>query len=450
MTGFSPLRIGIDGFNLAMARGTGVATYARTLSHCLEQMGHPVDVLYGMDITRYMSPTLREIMFFDRLGQDTPQRRTKLFSARWWQNRRSDLLGEEAVTIPISGRVEARSFISRLPAYDRLFNAPFLFERAAKRYRTFKRFTPVSISNPPQIMHWTYPLPIYLKGAINIYTMHDLVPLRLPYTTLDDKGYYSRLIADLCKNADGICTVSEASRNDIINFHPEAADKIYNTYQSVHPNQKVISLSPEHVEKEIDGAFGLKTDSYFLFFGSFEPKKNIGRIIEGFLEADTQRKLVLVGAMAWKSEQEVRFLERGIQLNRIMKIDYLPETLLGALIRGARAVLFPSLSEGFGLPVLEAMALGTATLTSKEGALREVAGDNAVLVDPYDISAITAGIEKLDRDNELCAKLAHEGPFRAANFDMPHYAKRLESMYEKFLRDYADKNDSRNITSKSK
>lgn len=71
MTGFSPLRIGIDGFNLAMARGTGVATYARTLSHCLEQMGHPVDVLYGMDITRYMSPTLREIMFFDRLGQDT-------------------------------------------------------------------------------------------------------------------------------------------------------------------------------------------------------------------------------------------------------------------------------------------------------------------------------------------------------------------------------------------
>lgn len=435
MKGFSPLRIGIDGFNLAMARGTGVATYARTLSRCLEQMGHHVDVLYGMDITRHMSPALREVMFFDRFGQDIPQRRTKLFSSRWWQNRRADFLGEEAVTIPISGRVEARSFINRLPACDRLLNVPFLFEKAAKRYRTLKRFTCLSIPNPPQIMHWTYPLPIYLKDSINIYTMHDLVPLRLPYTTLDDKGYYSRLIADLCKKADGICTVSEASRNDIISFHPEAAAKIHNTYQSVHPSQKVINLSSAQVEKEINGAFGLKNDSYFLFFGSFEPKKNIGRIIEGFLEADTKRKLVLVGAMAWKSEQEVRFLERGIQLNRIMKVDYLPDTLLGALIRGARAVLFPSLSEGFGLPILEAMALGTATLTSKEGALREVAGDNAVLVDPYDISAITSGIEQLDRDNELCRKLAHEGPFRAANFDMPNYARRLEAMYKKILHD---------------
>lgn len=439
MKGFSPLRIGIDGFNLAMARGTGVATYARTLSYCLEQMGHHVDVLYGMDITRYMSPALREVMFFDGLGQDIPQRKAKFFSARWWRNRRSDFLGEEAVTIPISGRVESRSFINRLPAYDRLLNAPFLFEKAAQRYRTLKRFTPLSIPNPPQIMHWTYPLPIYLKGAINIYTMHDLVPLKLPYTTLDDKKYYSRLIADICEKADGICTVSEASRNDIINFHPEAAEKTYNTYQSVQPSQKIINMSSAQVEKEIDAAFGLKFDSYFLFFGSFEPKKNIGRIIESFLEADTQRKLVLVGAMAWKSEQEVRFLERGIQLNRIMKIDYLPDTLLGALIRGARAVLFPSLSEGFGLPVLEAMALGTATLTSQEGALREVAGNNAVLVDPYDISAITCGIEKLDRNNELCNKLAHEGPFQASNFDMPHYAARLNSMYEKFMREYRSK-----------
>lgn len=439
MTVSSSIRIGIDGFNLAMARGTGVATYARTLSHCLKQMGHPVDVLYGMNITRHMSPALREVMFFDKLGQDTIQRKTKFFSARWWQNRCSDLLGEEAVSIPISGRVEARGLISRLPAYDRLFNVPFLFERASKRYRTFKRFTAIRIPDPPKIMHWTYPLPIYLEGAINIYTMHDLVPLRLPYTTLDDKGYYSRLIADLCKKADAICTVSEASRNDIIDFHPEAAAKIYNTYQSVHPNKKVLNLSQQNVSKEISGAFGLEVESYFLFFGSFEPKKNIGRIIEGFLEANTQRKLVLVGAMAWKSEQEVRFLDRGIQLNRIVKIDYLPETLLGALIRGARAVLFPSLSEGFGLPVLEAMALGTATLTSREGALMEVAGDNAVLVDPYDISQITAGIETLDRDDELCSKLANEGPIRAAHFDMPHYANRLSLMYEEILKNTPNK-----------
>ncbi|WP_342629173.1 glycosyltransferase family 1 protein [Nguyenibacter vanlangensis] len=430
----TPIRVGIDGFNLALPRGTGVATYARTLSRCLTGMGHKVDVLYGMNITHRMSTDLREVIFFDSLGQEVPTRRTKLFSSRWWRERRGDLAGYDAVPIPLSGRVDARGFTARMPAHDRLLNVPELFHRAALHYRYARRFTTVRIPDPPAIMHWTYPLPIRVTGALNIYTMHDLVPLRLPHTTLDNKSYYFRLIKDLCIQADGICTVSEASKSDIIDFFPQAAPKIHNTYQSIAPGHEILEKAETEIAREIHGAFGLEMDSYFLFFGSFEPKKNIGRVIEGFLESKSSRRLVLVGAMAWKSEQELRFLERGIQLGRIVKIDYLPESLLGALIRGARAVLFPSLSEGFGLPVLEAMAFGTAVLTSREGAPREVAGEDALLVDPYDTAAITDGIDRLDRNDALCTRLAAAGPSRAALYDMDHYARRLGTMYDTVLK----------------
>ena len=92
----SVLRIGIDGFNLALGRGTGVATYARTLSHCLTRMGHKVDVVYGMAITPRTPPPLREVIFFDSLGTEPAPRRTKVLSRRWIDDRQAEWLGTGA------------------------------------------------------------------------------------------------------------------------------------------------------------------------------------------------------------------------------------------------------------------------------------------------------------------------------------------------------------------
>jgi glycosyltransferase involved in cell wall biosynthesis len=139
--------------------------------------------------------------------------------------------------------------------------------------------------------------------------------------------------------------------------------------------------------------------------------------------------LVIVGAMAWKSESELRHLKRGQSSGRVMHLEYLPEPALNRLIRGARAVLFPSLTEGFGLPVLEALALGTPVLTSREGALPEVAGEAAIFVDAYDVGVITAGIAHLDQDDATCAALRAAGPKQAEIFSMQAYQERLRRMY---------------------
>jgi len=426
-------RVGVDGFNMAMRHGTGIATYGRTLTHALSDMGHAVDVVFGMNISKRTSPALREVIFFDSLDDEHVRKPAVFFSPRWWIDLADAITGLEAVEIALSGRVEHRGFAQRLPEYDRLLNVPALFRAAQRHYRNHKRFLTFKVANPPAVMHWTYPLPIRMLGAKNIYTIHDLVPLRLPYTTLDDKGMHFRLIRDIVRSADMICTVSEASERDIVGFFGDSAGKVFNTYQSLVPRGEAPARTQAEIDAKLGGLFNLKPDGYFLFFGSLEPKKNIGRIIEAFLATPTARQLVIVGSRAWKSENELRFLERGVKARRIRQFDYLPQGELTALIRGARAVLFPSLTEGFGLPVLEALSLGTPVLTSHEGALPEIAGEAACFADAYDSESIARGIARLDTDDEFCAGLRANGPIRAETFTMPAYQERLSALYARAL-----------------
>ena len=147
-----------------------------------------------------------------------------------------------------------------------------------------------------------------------------------------------------------------------------------------------------------------------------------------------QRPLILIGGRSWLDEGEVALLNQikrdgGANADRIRQYDYLSFSTLVSLIRGARAVLFPSLYEGFGLPVLEAMALSTAVLTSTGGALPEVAGDAALLVDPHDVQAIKMGISALDVDEDLRSELERRGPVQAAKFSPASYQARLLQAY---------------------
>jgi len=431
--GFSPggpVRIGIDGFNLAMAQGTGIATYARVLSRNLMGLGHPVDVLYGLSMSANASPIMREVAFFDRLDQE-PRRAPKPFmSSRWWHERAATRRGCEATEIPMTGLVDRRGI--RMPAFDRILNVSDLFQLAARYFRGSGRFLRVRIPDRPAIMHWTYPLPIVVEGARNIYTVHDLVPLRLPHTTLDDKGYYLNLIRSCIAEAAAICTVSEASRADILRVYPQAAERVINTYQSIDLPEQALPEAAALADF-LSGVFGLRPRGYFLFFGALEPKKNVGRLVEAYLSTGTSTPLLLVGGRGWKSQAELSLLGlRDDDLQggpRIRRIDYLPFDTLLRLIRGARAVLFPSLYEGFGLPVVEAMALGTATLTSTEASLPEIAGDVSVLVDPYDTQAIARGIRRLDEDEALRRQLQEAGPRQAARFGAGPYRSALATMY---------------------
>jgi glycosyltransferase involved in cell wall biosynthesis len=172
-----------------------------------------------------------------------------------------------------------------------------------------------------------------------------------------------------------------------------------------------------------------------------DPKKNFSRALQAYLSARVDIPLVVVVGQSRISEEEGRLLDEAINddrldrergRRRIRRYEYLPFGLLMTLIQGARAVLFPSLYEGFGLPLLEAMSLGTPVITSTTSSIPEVAGDAAVMVDPYDVDAISRAIFTLCNDAGMCAELSARGPHRAALFSIEKYRERIENLYGKF------------------
>ena len=432
------LRIGLEGYNMAMRRGTGVATYGRELSRTLDGMGHRVDVLFGMAISHKTPALLREILFFDALDSGKGRKPPIPMSPRWLREVLGTPTGLTATEIPITGQVIADALAARMPRHDRILNAPDLFDVANRYFRRTKRFLKIRMANPPQVMHWTYPLPILLDGARNIYTMHDLVPLRLPYTTLDNKRTYLRLIRGCLQWGDHICTVSEASRQDILSLFGVPPDRVTNTFQTAGLPEEV--ADGDDIDGWLSRLFDLRHKGYFLFYGAIEPKKNIGRMIQAYLASGVTTPLVIVGGRAWKADGELRLIVNSdgspaSATRHVRMLDYMPAAWLGTLVRGAKAVLFASLYEGFGLPVLEAMQLGTPVLTSNTSSLPEVAGEAALLVDPYDPGAIAEGLRRLDRDPELCQSLSNAGLQQACGFTPARYAERLATLYQTVLTD---------------
>jgi glycosyltransferase involved in cell wall biosynthesis len=391
--------------------------------------------LYGLRAP--FSRRLRDIMFYEALGSDGHAARSnRRWSFGWYREVTLMLRGKRTRKIPLEGRVLTRQFHNRLPAFDELLTAPDIFELASRNFTRLGLFSNVHVGRTPEVMHWTYPFPIQVQGASNIYTMHDLVPLKLPYASADVKRYYYKLMRAVVRRADRIVTVSEASRNDIIQFFPKAESKVVNTYQAVRVPDAVKEESEEDLAGAIRSIFNLPYQGYFLFFGAVEPKKNVHRLIEAYLSLATSTPLVIVGRRVWGSEPELRLLQRDetqplrATFRNIRRIDYLPRSLLLRLIRGAKAVTFPSIYEGFGLPVLEAMTLGTPVLTSNVSSLPEVAGDAAVLVDPYDTRSIMAGLRELDRDAGLRERLSKAGLAQAERFSVARYQERLTRLYE--------------------
>jgi glycosyltransferase involved in cell wall biosynthesis len=429
-----PPNVLIDGYNLRLDNGTGIATYTRNLNISLHQLGYGVDLLYGTQGSPD-DPLLREVTFFD------PKPATRFAIWKWRQVRElyRSKKGYDAYPVPITGKVIAPGFMDRVGHYDRVWNVPHVFEWTHRHYDAFHRSLTVRMPDRPAVAHWTYPLPVRVEGAKNIYTVHDVVPLRMPYATLDSKPRFLGLLKMLGQQADHIVTVSETSKRDIVNLTGIPEDKITNTYQAVEIPEAHLRKPEATIRREVEGAFGVPYKDYFLFFSAIEPKKNVRRLIEAYLTSGLTTPLVLIGKKAWKWEEELKPLasiehQAARQDGRrptVLQLDHLPRPLLLSLISGAKAVLFPSLYEGFGLPVLEAMLLGTPVMTSTEGATAEIAGGAAMLVDPYDVAAMAEGIRALDNDESLRGSLSAKGLKQAALFDRAAYNRRVGDLYSR-------------------
>jgi glycosyltransferase involved in cell wall biosynthesis len=428
-------RIYFDGLNLALERGTGIATYTRMLAQIVRDLGHEIGVVYSSPQRPAKNLVMREISFFDT-GEAAPVALPKQVWNIVCDQLRSPF-GVQPSALNLTGTVITDQFQGRLPLHDHLFVARNLFANARRYFSWSGRFIDLAFDTAPDIFHCTYQLPLRAKAACNVYTIHDLVPLRLPFTTLDNKRQTYRLLRKIAAEADHIVTVSEHSKRDIVQLLGVEEERVTNTYEAVEFPRELAERSDDLVAEQLHGSYGLDLQEYLLFYGALEPKKNVGRLIDAYLLSAVDIPLVITGAVGWGNRNEAKMLEdlrtggRTQGSRRIHHFEYVSVPMLVALIRGARAVLFPSLYEGFGLPVLEAMLLGTPVVTSRASSLPEIAGDAALYVNPYDIEAIAQAIKTITADDDLRTELARRGRAQAALFSVERYRERVAALYER-------------------
>jgi glycosyltransferase involved in cell wall biosynthesis len=415
------MKILVDGYNLARPEGTGVATYTRGFIKAAQTLGYDLNILFGLE--------RRKSALEKTLLSDLNAHRGQLPIV--WRLRR--IAGSALATVGYTARpfrrIEGDEQTDRLPGPATLWNSYGLFAHAIGAFRKTRVFSAVRVPGV-DIAHWTYPIPLRAANALNIYTIHDLVPLLRPELTLDNPRRHRRLCEAVVARADHILTVSEDTRSQVISVLGAAPERVTNVYQS-HGIHEAEIAAAELAMPAVCKELGLKARDYFLFLGAIEPKKNVPRLLKGYLASGSKTPLILVGAPGWDVSRQLAPLERfgPEQRAQVRLLGYQARATVLALIRGAKATLFPSLVEGFGLPAVESMALGTPVLASRVGGLVEVTGKAAVIIDPLDVSSISAGIRALDSSESLRQSLTAAGYSQAELFSSAAYIQRLETLF---------------------
>lgn len=257
-------------------------------------------------------------------------------------------------------------------------------------------------------------------------TVHDLAWREMPEVVpRARRWYYGRLMPIGLRRAARILASSEATARNVARCFPDLSGRL-----------RVTPLgTPSWVHTTIAGPpEAAPHRPYFLFVGTLEPRKNLPRLLDAYERLLAQRSddapdLRLVGSAGWAMGPLRERLARPSLRGRVRVCGYRDRSELRRLYESALALTFPSLCEGFGLPVLEAMAFGLPVLTSDQGALREVAGQHALLVDPLDVDAIAGGLGRLVDDETLRRRLREAGPPHAARWSWNTTADMTAAVY---------------------
>lgn len=422
----------LDGSHLLKRDGTGISSYTRTLAAGLRASGARVGLLMDGRVSAGKTDlTIAAAMqvFGHQVGPGRLGERLALA----WATRLGLRRRLEAAGIPLD-RVDLTSLDPPLPPHDHVFNANDFFAYANAAFSLSGRNTRVMPRETVAAAHWTAPVPAYVPGVPNVTTLHDLIPLQFPHLVLHRGGRWARLHQAVLRRADHIVTVSERSRQDIMAILGVPGERVTNTYQPVPPLPR---FERENAERLVTNVYGAVPGKYAFFCGALEPKKNLYRLIEAFLMAGTDLQLLIAGPLGWLYDDimEIIALSGGRAVKEpdeapVRRLGYVPRRHVVALMQCARFFAFPSVYEGFGVPVVEAMQLGTPVLASTGGALPEVVGEAALVVDPLDLDRMAEAVRRLASDDDLCAALALRGPVQAALFSREAYQERLGAAYK--------------------
>jgi len=361
-----PLRVGIDYRSASLAGVTGIGRYALELSRALARLADPrLDlVLYGVRLGGRVEP-LREP----------------------------------------GARLVARKFPGKLLRWLH----PWL--------------SVATFTGPIDLFHYTdFSRPPLPKGTPFVATLHDVTFLLSPdYHRPEDRASLDAMSRSTLRDARLVLTDSEAARRDLL--ERLGADPARVVAVPLAAEARFFE-KPDAAALDAARARHRLPARFLLAVGTIEPRKNHARLVRALARCRERLPLVIAGKRGWMTGA----FDAAVKASpvEVRELGHVPDADLPALYRLAEAVAYPSLAEGFGLPVLEAMASGAPVVTSNRSSLAEVAGSAAVLVDPEDEAAIADGIDRARRGR---GRLAESGPARARTFSWEKTARATLAAY---------------------
>ncbi len=318
-----------------------------------------------------------------------------------------------------AGRGYAQVVCARLPTrWYRIVWEQTLFPLLIRRYR-------LDVVHSP---HYTMPM---LKACAQVVTFHDMTFFLHPEAHLAYKRVFFRtMIPVSARRADALIAISHSTRADILRRFPIAPTQVFTIPYGVpsffHP-------MPAPARSPILDKYGLPRE-FVLYVGNLEPRKNLPMLLRAYAECvrrGASQALVLVGSRGWMDD-EIFATFRELNLgHRVFLPGYIPQADLPALYSAASVFVYASRYEGFGLPVLEAMACGAPVITSNISSMPEVVGDAGVLVNPDDQAELADALMHVLGDPGLRARLCHDGLERARLFSWERAAQQTLAVYER-------------------
>jgi glycosyltransferase involved in cell wall biosynthesis len=298
------------------------------------------------------------------------------------------------------------------------------------RLWTHVRLALEMLLHPPDLLFVPAHVLPPIRPRRSLVTIHDLGHLRFPEAYPPRQRLYHMWATQWnARQATRILADSEATRDDLVQFCKIQETKISVVYPAFDA-QLYQPISDGTRIAETRGRYHLDQE-YVIAVGTIQPRKNYARLIEAISKLEDETvQLVIVGKKGWLCQETFARVAELKMESRVQFLDYVPAADMPALISGARVFAFPSLHEGFGLPILEAQACGTPVVCSITSSLPEAAGDGALLLDPYDVEALTAAVARLIRDEALRSKLIANGLRNLARFSWEKSAAQVLRVFE--------------------
>jgi glycosyltransferase involved in cell wall biosynthesis len=344
------------------------------------------------------------------------------------------IYGQPSMKKWLTGRFTFPKLIETYP-HLYLLPLPVTITNLLAKYSQFILTNFDSYLEKPDLIHGTDHYVYPCRNTYKVMTIHDLTFLKYPsYSNLIVKTYTNR-IKQCLQWTDLVITFSESSQRDIQEYFGVTAEKIYITPEASRYSPNF--LRSENIEKLKASISYDFSQPYLLFVSTLEPRKNIVNLIGAFnllkQEYKIPHHLILIGQKGWHFQEIFKTINSSIFKEHIHHLGYLSDELVALFYTSADVFVYPSFYEGFGLPVLEAMTLGAPVVTSNTSSLPEVAGDAAILVNPYELTSIAKGIYQVINDSRLRQELINRGQARARLFSWEKTAKKTLKAYKKVL-----------------